>query len=513
MSGRGLTRRGLVALALASFALPGAARAQTGYDVVIRGGRVVDPETGLDAVRDVAVSGGRIVAVSEERLAGRRIVDATGLVVAPGFVDLHSHASEPSSWWMQAFDGVTTALELEAGAWPVDKAYADAAAKRPPINYGFAAGWMFARSAMFGDADRLIGEAGVEQMVGAMRTGLAQGALGIGVLAGYAPNSDRAEYYEIARLAASAGAPVFTHLRFKNTYEPRAVLEGLEELIAVSATTGATMHICHLNSSALRETPRATAIVAAAQSRGIRVTTEGYPWGAGMTMVKAPFLAPDNLALVGLRPSDIEIVQTGERPADAARLAEMRKTAPESVAVIHYLHEEKSADRDMIARAVLLPGGMIASDAGDYFRGAFRGATVITDEWPLPAAAAGHPRTGGTFTQVLGKWVRDEKRLGLVDAISRASLLPARLLESYVPAMRRKGRLRAGMDADIVVFDPATVAARADYRVPGRAAAGMRYVMVGGRLLIDGGRLDTQVRAGSAIRNPRQPQADQGSAR
>lgn len=492
-----MTRRASLATALAALLAIGAAPPPPSYDLVIAGGRVVDPESGLDAVRSIGITGGRIAAISTTKLSGKRVIDASGLVVSPGFVDIHSHAQTTPSAWMQAHDGVTTALELEIGAWPVDTAYRTAASEGRPINYGFAVSWIGARQSLFGDrAEGLIGAADGAKVIAAVEQGLAQGAIGIGLPIGHHPETDRGEYLELARLAAKRGVPTFTHVRAKNTHEPRGVVEGVTEVIGVAAATGAHMHICHINSSALRETPRMLGMIAAAEKAGIKVSTEAYPWGAGSTRINTPFLAPENLPLLDIKPSNITVLRTGERPASDERLRSLRKTDPTEMVTIHYLDEAVPGDLDLLDMAARFPGAIVASDAIPY---QLDGKIFTTPTWPLPAGARAHPRITATFSKFLARQVRETRAMTLLQALARATILPARLLEPSVPAMRRKGRIRVGADADIVAFDLTAINGRASFDRPAEPAVGMRYVIVGGTPVIDNARLDTAVRPGKAI--------------
>ena len=243
------------------------------FDLVVAGGRVIDPETGLDQVADVGVRGGSIAAVGPEPLAGETRLDATGLVVAPGFIDLHCHAQTVPSMRMQALDGVTTGLELEAGGYPVAAAYRAAAEEGRPINYGFAASWIGVRMAVldqapmdgsftaitaaFGGArwHRLVDGPTAATIVAEVDKELAEGAIGIGLMPGYAPESNREEYLATAALAARRQVPTYTHVRHGHAREPGSCVDGVGELVHVAAMTGANMHLCHVNSTGWRRAP------------------------------------------------------------------------------------------------------------------------------------------------------------------------------------------------------------------------------------------------------------------
>src|SRR6478735_4231875 len=200
---------------------------------ILRGGTVVDPASGTASVADVLVDGDRVSEVSALPIldADATVIDVTGLIVGPGFVDLHSHVHSIAGQRLQAFDGVTTNLDLEAGLMPIERAYAEAAADGRVLNYGFSASWADARgqvlsgvtpTARFDSSTGLLGDpdwqrtsspAELAAWLDLLERELAGGALGIGILMGYAPRSDPQEYVEVARLAAAAGAPTFTHVR------------------------------------------------------------------------------------------------------------------------------------------------------------------------------------------------------------------------------------------------------------------------------------------------------------
>ncbi|MFD9961554.1 amidohydrolase family protein [Amycolatopsis sp. NPDC058986] len=484
-------------------------------DVVFTGARVIDPETGLDGVRDVGVTGGTITAVSDTPMAGRRTIDVSGMVLAPGFIDLHSHAQSRTGLLLQAMDGVTTALELEAGAASVSAALADAEQDGRPVNYGFSASWLLSRMMLFDDApladpmtmfgsnhDRPLWKApasgrDVDRLLDHVAGEVDSGGIGIGVLVGYAPETGTAEYFALARRAEDLGTPTFTHTRYISTLEPHTSLEAALEVIAASAGTGAHMHMCHINSTSNRMIDEIAEAIARAQATGVKVTTEAYPYGSGSTVIGADFLAPEKLPRMGVTPDRLRYLPTGEIVADAERLAELRANDPGGAAVIQWADETLEADRELLLRSLLFPDTAIASDATPLV--APGGAPVLHD-WPVPDASLTHPRSTGCYGRTFGWLVRELGVLSLPEAVHRCTLVPARILEEAVPSMRRKARVQPGADADLVVFDPRTFAEQGDYLVVA-PSTGVRHLLVGGQFVIADGKLDTASTAGRPIRS------------
>jgi len=498
--------------------VPAASTADEGaFDLVVANGRVIDPETGLDGVRSIGIRDGRIAAISSASLNGRTVLDASGLVVAPGFIDLHAHGQDLPAARMQAFDGVTTALELESGRLPLSVAYEQVAQEGRPINYGFSVSWLFARIAekeamepdggitFFQEAQRRTGwqhtiatPAETSRILARIEQGLEEGALGIGILAGYAPGHGRKEAFAVAQLAAKYGVPTFTHARYMSVIEPQSSFEAIEEIVSLAAASGAHMHISHLNSIAVRDIPRIAELLRGAQSRGLRITTEAYPYGAGSTAVGAELFRGNwRERLGGATAGDIELAGV---PFDDATLAEAQEKTPGAWIIDHYLRPDRSAaDQDYLDQSVLFPGGAIASDG---MRWTVNGETLTGDVWPLPEGAFAHPRSAGTFTRFLRDYVLTRKRESLREGLRRMTLIPAQILESSVPGMAKKGRVQVGADADLVAFDLATVSDRGTYTKPNRTAAGMRYVIVNGATVISDGELVRDALPGRAIRRP-----------
>jgi N-acyl-D-aspartate/D-glutamate deacylase len=444
------------------FLLASAARAQSGaFDVVIANGRVMDPESKLDAVRSIGIRRGKIAAIAAGPLQGRQVIDAKGLVVAPGFIDLHVHGQDDENYRIYALDGVTTALELEVGTGDVPGFYA-ARAGKALINFGASAGHIRARMAVMHDPStgllptgaggrQAASDAQIAEISSRIEAGLAAGALGEGMGLQYTPAASKHEVLEAFRAAARYHAPVFVHVRSFGTTDPGSSVESFLEVIGASAITGAPVHIVHLNSMSLASTPKTLAMVAEARAHGLDVTTEAYPYSAGMTEIGSALLdqyvdGPDSNF------QKLMLVSTGERLTRATFMANRKANGM----VILFLNTP-----EMEAMAMTSPLTAVASD-GRIEHG------------------KGHPRTAGTSARVLGYYVRETKQIGMMDAIRKMTLMPAQRLEKIAPVFRDKGRIKVGADADITVFDPATVIDKSTYQQPALPSVGFRFVLVNG---------------------------------
>jgi dihydroorotase-like cyclic amidohydrolase len=487
------------------------------------GGRVIDPETGLDAMRNVGLRDGSISYIGSGRPPSDLTVDVTGLVVAPGFIDMHSHAQSPTGLLLQALDGVTTALDLEAGALPVSVVYQRAEAEGRPINFGYSSSWALARMQVLDDvalpdettADPLpepihvfeenqtrarwntpASEWEVDAILDRVEQGVSEGGIGIGVLLGYSPLSGREEFYRTAQLAERLGVPAFTHSRQMSNIEPGSSLDGALEIIGAAAGTGAALHICHINSTSLKRIDDVGMAVEIAQERGNRVTTEAYPYAAGSTGVGAAFFEPDLLDRLGIATRSIKYLPTGERIASVDRLVQLRQKDPGGMCVVDLLDTDDPTQLAMLIRGLTMPGGVIASDSMPLTHAPHR----VYDEWPPPEGALTHPRSAGCFARTLGWLVRELGVLTLEDALRRVTYVPASILEGSVPSMRKKGRVQVGADGDLAIFDPKTISDRATFETL-RPSTGFRHVLVAGTFVVRDGAAIATSRPGRAIRS------------
>jgi N-acyl-D-aspartate/D-glutamate deacylase len=452
------------------------------FDLVLEGGRVMDPETGVDAVRNVGMRDGRIVRISSQALSGRRVVHAAGLVVAPGFIDLHQHAQDFASQRVKALDGVTTALELEIGAPDVAQ-FLKGKEGHSLIHYGSSASHVAARALVFGaplPAGEILPKSGpatdqpatpeqIEAIRNRLREELEAGGLAVGMGIQYTPGATRLEVIDMFRLAAERGLPVYTHMRSAGRVEPGSAIEATSEVIGAAAITGASLHIVHINSTCARDAMECLAMVEGARARGLDVTTEAYPYTAGMTSINSAVFNPGWQEKFGISYGDLVLPDTGEH-LTRERFEELHNSSKTQLVLVF------SNTQEMVDKVIPHPLVMIASDGLE-----------------------GHPRNAGTYSRVLAQYVREKGTITLMDALRKMSLMPAEMLERSTPTARQKGRLQEGADADIVVFNVSTITDRSTFEKPMEPSVGVRYLVVAGTLIVDEGKIVPDVFPGRPL--------------
>ena len=451
------------------------------YDIVLLGGRVIDPEAKLDTIKNIGIINNRIAEISSEQLKGKEMINASGLVVAPGFIDLHVHGRGVKEQEYKLHDGVTTMLELEWGIEFLDKWYESRQAKSL-INYGASVCWPFERFKALGKYQSELNElfrlavkgdspidslfnkirisysdslspAQTNKMLENIRNSLAQGGIGIGVPIGYLPAVKEEEVFRVYQLAGELKATIFTHVR-------EGGIKAIQQVIADAILTGAPVHIVHMNSATLGNIHFGIELVQSAQNRGFDVTTEVYPYTAASTLLQSALFDEGWQQRLGISYGDLQWVATGERLTKES-FDNYRKTG--GIVIIHSMKPE------WIQYGVASQNTIIASDA-------------------MPYAPLAHPRTAGTYARVLGKYVREEKALDLPTAIEKMTLLPAKRLEGIAPMMRYKGRIQIGADADITIFDPKTVTDKATFDKGLAFSEGIEYVIVNGVIVLRNGK-------------------------
>src|SRR2546427_8286262 len=340
------------------------------YDLVLAGGRVLDPETALDATRNVGIQGGRIAAITVQALAARETLAVHGLVVAPGFIDLHAHGQDSESYRYYAHDGVTTALELEIGTYPVAPWYAERQG-HALINYGVSVGHAGARRALVVHDESLPGDAVVHdtsrgwtngvlpdaelpRLDSLVERGLAEGALAVGFGIEYTPGARREEILRLFRVAARHGVSCFVHLREGGRDPPTGGgLAALQEVIADAAATGASPHVVPVTSIGQRDTPPLPPLLRGAPWRALGVTTEAYPYTAASTAIQSAVFDPGWQRRLGITYHDILYPPTGGR-LTAASFVRLRR---QGATVVLFIIADST-----VRQALADPLVMVASD-------------------------------------------------------------------------------------------------------------------------------------------------------
>ena len=428
------------------------------YDLVIRNGRVMDPETRLDqAGMNVGIRDGRIAAVTRETLLGRREIDAVGNVVAPGFIDMVSYDPNPAGVWNKIADGVTTNLTLHGGTTEPPAWYGYYGAHRPPVNYGASFFYSVARNELQIPLTAPATDPQIQALTERGDRALREGALAVSFSLEYVPGIRREEILPLMRLAHRYHVPVFFHARYSTMDGPGTNLDALQEIIDDCRETGASAEIEHITSTGgTFSMPQSVAMLEAARGSGLDITADAYPYTYWATYLDSERFAPGWQRRFRITFSDLQIAGSAER------------LTAETFA--RYRHEHR------IAAAFAIP-------EADVTRAMQTPWIMIGSDGILGPSHNNHPRASGTFTRTLAVYVREKKILTLMDALSKMTLLPARRLEQSSAQFRRKGRLSVGADADIVIFNPATVADRATVEHPEIPAAGVEWVLVNGTVV------------------------------
>lgn len=436
-----------------------------GYDVVIRNGRVMDPETRLDAAGlNVGIRGKTIIAITNQPLAGRLEIDAAGRVVAPGFIDILSYNPNSYGVWYKLADGVTTNLAMHGApgtdgdmkAW-----YRIHARQRPPVHFGGAFLYGAARIKLGVGNYRAATPTQLARLVTLFERALEDGALGISLSLEYEPGISDAELQAMMGVARRYQVPVFFHVRYSTVEPPGTNFDALREVLSLARRTGVTVHIEHITSTGgTFSMPESLRLLQAARDEGLDVTACAYPypyWGSPLNSAR---FSKGWQRRFHIDYGDLQLAGSAER------------LTPGSFR--QYRRKGKLA----VAYAILEPGNN------------------------------NHPRAAGTFTRTLGVYVRERRVLTLMEALEKITLLPARRLQAQAPALRRKGRLQVGADADVVVFDPEKVSDRATVEHPNRFAVGIDYVLVAGKVVKDPEGFHKEIRLGEAITNSRKSKVE-----
>ena len=444
------------------------------FDVVILNGRVMDPETSFDETGvNVGIRGGRIIEVTKDKIRGSIEIDATGKTVSPGFIDVLSYDPNERGAWYKISDGVTTNLAMHGGAADITAWYKRFSAARPPVNFGAAFFYLEARNSLGIRMRRAATSIEIEKLSAMATQALNEGALGIGISLEYAPGISSNEVEAMARVAKRFEAPIFFHVRYSDTEEPGTNTDALSEVIAIAEKTGAAAHVDHITSTggtfSMKESLK---MLEQARSRGIDITACAYPYDFWGTYLNSARFDDGWQKRFRITHKDLQIAGTGERLTPES-FKEYRRLG--KLAVAYAIPEED------VIEALRSPFVMIGSDA------------ILT-------TGNNHPRATGAFSRTLGVYARERGVLSLMEAIKKMTLLPAERLEKRAELFKKKGRLRAGMDADIVVFDPDRIKDTSTVEKPASFSIGIDYVLVDGKIVKTPEGLKKSIRPGKALK-------------
>jgi hypothetical protein len=479
------------------------------FDVVILNGRVMDPETNFDAVRNVGIKDGKIAIITESEIKGKEIIDAKGLVVAPGFIDGHQHCLEPYAYRLMLRDGRTTILDLEIGAHgpKLDEFY-KAREGKAPLNFGVAVAHEFARAEVldgFTDWKYLNTPDAVNsrksmgwtktrpnleqgnQILGLIDEGLRQGGIGIGSTVGYMREGvSTREIYEIQKLAGLYGRQLGMHFRGTPGNDV-AEVNGIQEMLANAAALGSPAIACHFNNPGYNLVHE---LLVKMREQGYNVWGELYPYAAGSTALNAVFLEPEIwVKTLGYKYEEtLQDVTTLEYYTEESR-KEMLKKEPTRACIVYKMPV------DAIVDWLKMPGVALGSDGMPIFPDAGLDRNTPYEDYPNT-----HPRFAGAFAKALR--LGQDNDIPLMQLVSMTSYNYAKPLgDMGLKSMQVRGRMQEGMVADITIFSPDNVKDNATYAKGATPSTGIPYVLVNGIIVVkDSKCLPDNVNPGQAIR-------------
>ncbi|RED83340.1 dihydroorotase-like cyclic amidohydrolase [Cohnella phaseoli] len=446
------------------------------YDIVIENGRVINPETKLDREGlNVAVQDGRIMLVTDQKLKGERVIDATGLVVAPGFIDNLSYDPNPVGVWNKIADGVTANIAMHGGTASPEKWYPYYERDKPPVHFGASFFYTQARNQFKLSRYDTAKPEQTQKLVDQAERALNNGVLGISFSLEYVPGVNDKEILPLMKLAHEYNVPVYFHARYSDMEEPGTNIDALNELIGYARASGAAVHIDHINSTGgTFSMQQSLKMVEDAIAEGLDITSCIYPYDYWGTYLNSARFDEGWQERFRISYEDLQIAGTEERLTKET----FRKYQKEGKLAVAY-----AIPKQDVIDSLKAPYVMIGSDA------------------ILEPGFNNHPRASGTFARTVGLYVREQQVISLSDAIAKMSLLPAQRLEKQAPALKKKGRIAKGMDADIVVFDYDKISDQSTVAKPEIVSAGIEYVLVNGQVALDQDGINKKIRVGQPIKS------------
>jgi len=460
---------------IAAVAVTIACAQQDQFDLVIKNGRVINPETLLDSILNVGIKGGTIEALTSNELQGKESIDARGFIVAPGFIDILSYDPNPIGVWNKLADGVTTNLAMHGGTSNPRVWYSNYERQHEPLNFGASFFYTEARNQFNLTRYQSASNEQIKKLLAMAERAIKNGALGISFSLEYVPGISTGEIIPQMELAKKYGLPVFFHARYSDMEEPGTNIDALNEIINDARQTGASVHVDHINSTGgTFSMERSLKMIENARGSGLDITACTYPYDFWGTYLNSARFDKGWQERFHISFHDLQLAGTSERLTENS----FRKYQRLGKLVVAYA----IPDEDIVA-ALKSPFVMIGSDA------------------ILGSGFNNHPRASGAFSRTIGVYARERHVISLLDAIGKMTILPARRLENKCSGMKKKGRISVGADADITIFDYNKIADRSTVEHPEYQSTGIEYVIVDGRIVKDTKGLKKDVRAGKAIKN------------
>eukprot|EP01084_Bolivina_argentea_P050874 93576_1 len=482
-------------------------------DILLKNGHVIDPHSNTDTILHVGITTDRISFINKHLPSNNlidnntKIIDINGLILSPGFIDIHAHHQNVEGNEYQARDGVTTSLELEIGSFPVKQWYNKRINKHNNLlNFGVSTGHVplrlyisnrdFYTNLQDNDADiddiliepfvrgidklPLNGEWSdkeynaneMKTMLNYIEMGLqTHGSLGIGLGIAYVGGGcNRKEIYEIYKLAQKYDTIIFVHVRQTKS------IAAMQEVIANCAVFNVSTHIMHVTSSSMHYLPVVLDMVENGASNNIPITTEVYPYAAGSTLIDSAVFDEGWQEKNDATFKDIQYVKTGERLNEKTF-----KHYRENVGGLVILHNMKEANVETAIK--------------------YKDIIISSDGLPFIEKKYGHPRASGTFSKVLSTYVRQKGIINLMDAIKKISYLPSKLLATISDEFKYRGKIEIGCYADITIFDKDKVIDMGTYTRGAMPSEGIMYVFVNGVMIVENQRIVPNVYPGRPLRS------------
>ncbi|MCK4739379.1 MAG: amidohydrolase family protein [Deltaproteobacteria bacterium] len=445
------------------------------FDLVILNARVIDPETGLDKTGlNIGIRGRTIEAITPKAIKGHKIINADGRVASPGLIDLLTYDPTEYGVWFKVADGVTTTLAMHGGAVYPNSWLRIFEKRGVPVNFGAAFFYNGARLKLGIGHHSTATKTQVEELAEMAKKAILKGALGIGMSLEYAPGTTRAEVLAMMEVAAKFDVPVFFHVRHSDMEAPGTNIEALEEVLTLAKKTGASIHIDHLNSTggtfSMKESLE---MLRKAKKAGVDITACTYPYPYWATYLNSARFSKGWQKRFRITYKDLQLGGTKEILTKES----FKKYKKQGKLAVAYAMPEEEIDMVIAAPFVMIGSdGMIQTHHNN------------------------HPRGAGAFARTISEYVYKRKVITLMDAISKMTIMPAKRLEKMSSAMKKKGRIQLGADADIIVFDPLKVKDKATVEKPNQFSRGFDYVINGGVIVKDPKGFNKKSRPGLAIR-------------